>query len=386
MSNLMDYLAWRGDLPFEAVPFDEVDAAVCSMLCYLSPGEKAMAGSATLEEVLPDMLESAAGGNQYAKERAAMAEKLPGCPRYAGLRIRAFINRVDMEEALQFSAMVITLPGGDDVVAFRGTDSTLAGWEENFVMCYETPVPAQSAAAAYLAAVAETSARPLWAVGHSKGGNLAVYAAAHTPPEVRARLKGVYSLDGPGLDEETLSSAAYRSLEGRLHALIPQGSIIGLLMGYHSKYTIVRSSAGGLQQHDVFSWQVERGAFLRESETSFSSQTADSALHDWLRQASPRERRVFVTTVFDTLKRTGATTTAEIRKDPARLIAAIGQTTLDLDPETRRMVLSLFGQFVALGAASALNVGLKMDWARALENLLTPKASEANTDAGKPAD
>ena len=225
MSNLMDYLAWRGDLPFEAVPFDEVDAAVCSMLCYLSPGEKAMAGSAALEEVLPDMLESAAGGNQYAKERAAMAEKLPGCPRYAGLRIRAFINRVDMEEALQFSAMVITLPGGDDVVAFRGTDSTLAGWEENFVMCYETPVPAQSAAAAYLAAVAETSARPLWAVGHSKGGNLAVYAAAHTPPEVRARLKGVYSLDGPGLDEETLSSVAYRSLEGRLHAELHEAEL-----------------------------------------------------------------------------------------------------------------------------------------------------------------
>ena len=46
MGNLLDYLAWRGDLSLEHVPFGAVDALVLSALAYVhfDPSRPSLSG------------------------------------------------------------------------------------------------------------------------------------------------------------------------------------------------------------------------------------------------------------------------------------------------------------------------------------------------------
>lgn len=70
-------------------------------------------------------------------------------------------------------------------VAFRGTDGTLVGWKEDFNMAVRCPVPSQESAYRYADSILDRTERFLSAKkspdimigGHSKGGNMAVYAA-----------------------------------------------------------------------------------------------------------------------------------------------------------------------------------------------------------------
>ena len=125
---------------------------------------------------------------------------------------------------------------------YKRQDNTLVGWREDFHMSFETPVPAQVEALAYLRRQAERTERPLRVAGHSKGGNLAAYAAAHLPPEIQRRILSVCSFDGPGLDEDTMNSPGYERIRPVLHSVLPQSSIVGLLMHYHPDYLVVRLS------------------------------------------------------------------------------------------------------------------------------------------------
>ncbi|MBQ4011467.1 MAG: DUF2974 domain-containing protein, partial [Erysipelotrichales bacterium] len=48
--------------------------------------------------------------------------------------------------------------------------------------------------------------------GHSKGGNLAVYASVFAKEEVKERILDVYSNDGPGFLKPIISSDEYKSM------------------------------------------------------------------------------------------------------------------------------------------------------------------------------
>ena len=176
--------------------------------------------------------------------------------RFGDIRMHHFISLTDEDEELQFSATCYDLPDGTLCIAFRGTDGTLVGWREDFNMSWQSVVPAQEAAVYYLEKAAELDDRPLCLVGHSKGGNLAAYAAACSRPEVQDRLKAVYSFDGPGMSPDIFQSEGYQRVVDRIHSFVPQTAIVGMMMEYHRKYTVVKSDASGIAQHDPLTWQV----------------------------------------------------------------------------------------------------------------------------------
>ena len=388
MANLHDYLKWRGDLPFSRDPFNEVDAAVLASLSYMDMGRKAgTREGALLRETLSAQPESAEGLTPMAAARWHMLRLMVETERYAAMRVRNYVNITDTDQGIQFSAVTCELPEGMTVVAYRGTDSTLVGWREDFEMSYATPVPAQAAATAYLAHVAGPETGALVLTGHSKGGNLAAFAAIHAEESVRGKLAAVYSMDGPGLDDVSMASAAYGEIRSRIHSIIPQSSIIGLLMNYHPDQTIVASNAVSIMQHDMGSWQVEGPRFLRVPETTFQSQLLDRTLHDWLSSCTPEQRRVFVDTVFDLLESTNAKTTAEMKKDAWRSAAAIAAGTLRLDPDTRSMTLRLLGRFLTLAASNAFGLGMRKEllgWANSVLNVMGGEKNEG-ADSGEPA-
>ena len=188
-------------------------------------------------------------------------------PRYANVRLGAVVEHINQGEQTQFAAATFQLPDGHKrrkptykgtlVISFRGTDDSLIGWKEDFNMAFQYPVPAQRSASAYLDMVARLWEGPIILVGHSKGGNLAVWGAVHASPATRDRIVRVYSNDGPGFSEKMLESEAYRTLADRIDSLVPQSSLVGMLLS-HDECDVIRSSQLGIFQHNGLSWEVMR--------------------------------------------------------------------------------------------------------------------------------
>ena len=362
MANLFDYLTWRGDLPLTLVPLGEADAALLAMLCYNDMGDlAATAEGLSLRDVAVYADACNKPANDLARRRLDALYAMAASRRFEGLRICRYVNRRDTAARVQFSAMTAVTGDGAVLICFRGTDSTLVGWREDFDMSYET-VPAQEAAVRYLAQTAAVLPGPILLTGHSKGGNLAFYASAHADEATQARIAAAYSFDGPGLDPATSAGEGYRRVEDRLKLYIPQSSVVGLLMDAHDRRQVVRSDAVGLMQHDVFSWQMSGPLFERAKETTFSSQLLDKSLHDWLNQATREQRHSFVDGVFRLLEASGAATTAEMKTLLVRNAPNVIQAGIDMDPDARRMLAQLAGRFVGLTTTNAWDMTLGEKW------------------------
>ncbi len=352
MPNMMDYLAWRGDIALDYSPFNDVDSLILASLSYLTyPEETGLLRDLALTVPPVDKMQFA-----FVHEIRAMLSAAAMTERFAGIGMRHPVAVTDQDRDMQFAAVTFDLPDGTHYVAFRGTDSTIVGWREDFNMAFESPVPAQSAAVKYLNEAAALTDGPLILGGHSKGGNLAVYAAAHADPMTQNRIRAVYSFDGPGLDDATMASEGYARIARRIRSFVPQHSVVGLLLTYHPEYTVVKSDGVGLLQHDSFTWQVLGTDFIAVTELDVSAQLVDQTVHTWLSQVSPEKRKVFVNTIFDVLEASGANTVKElVRNIPSRLPAVL-KALQQVDAETARMVLTLWGQFVAISATNIIEL------------------------------
>ncbi len=384
MYSLFDYVTWRGDLDFGKAPLGDLDALALSAICYLKLPEACKTPEGlTLEEAARSLSLPENTDRPLMVKRTRLFRAMARCSRFASLRLSQHVDILDTAHQIQFSAVCCDLPGGLRAVCFRGTDATLVGWREDFAMCYDT-VPAQLTASAYLTAVARGHERMLLPLGHSKGGNLAWYASATVEEDVRRRIPLVWCFDAPGLSGEVQAGPGARAIRDRIRAFIPQTAIIGLLMGQPDRYTVVASSAAGLAQHDTFTWKIQPpAAFETAPGTSFSSRVMDKSLDDFLRNASPEQRRQFVDAVFKVLESTGATTLAEMKADFVSRLPQILQSIGEIDPQTRQMLIHLAGRFLAVTATTTLDLGLSGTVAQAsamLKKLLTPTAGGNDHD------
>ena len=352
MANIMDYLAWRGDITLGYAPFNDIDSLILAELSYLTfPEEETALRDLGLN--LPAVDESQFN---FVHEIRALLSASALTNRFAGVRMLHPIAVTDQDRDMQFAAVTFALPDGSLYVAFRGTDSTIVGWREDFNMAFESPIPAQRAAVKYLTEAAALSDSPLIIGGHSKGGNLAVYAAAHAEEALQARIRAVYSFDGPGLDDATMASEGYARIARRIRSFVPQQSVIGLLLTYHPDYTVVKSDSVGLFQHDSFTWQVLGTDFIAVTELDVSSQLVDHTVHEWLSRVSPEQRKLFIDTIFDLLEASGASTIKGLFRDVPDRVPAILKALQQVDRETAKMILSLLGQFVHIGASNVLEL------------------------------
>ena len=347
----MDYLAWRGDISLAYSPFNDLDSLALSLLSYLTYTASGQVRDLALTVPQVDK-------NQFAfvHECRALLSAAAMTERFAGIRVRHPVAVTDLDRDMQFAAATFDLPDGSHYIGFRGTDSTIVGWREDFNMAFESPVPAQSAAVKYLKEAALLTDGPLYVGGHSKGGNLAVYAAAHADPLLQRRIRAVYSFDGPGLDDPTMASEGYAAMARRIRSFVPQQSVVGLLLAYHPEYTVVKSDGLGLYQHDAFTWQVLGTGFIAVTELDISSQLVDQTVHAWLSKVSPEKRKVFVNTIFDILEATGANTVKELIRDVPGRMPAVLKALQKVDFETARMVITLLGQFVHIGATNVMEL------------------------------
>jgi hypothetical protein len=226
--------------------------------------------------------------------------------RFGSAKITMYRNLLIPEQETQFAAATFLLDDGTAFLAFRGTDDTLVGWKEDFNMSFQQTVPAQRLALQYTRDVALEHTCPLRLGGHSKGGNVAVFAAARSSPMIQSRILEVYNHDGPGFTEYLMGDPGYIAMVPRIHTFIPQSSIIGMLLEHEEPYTVVKSSLFSILQHECFSWEIKGGSFVHVDEIDNHSRFIDRTLKTYLAEMDKKERSEFVDAFFSLLGAGGA--------------------------------------------------------------------------------
>ena len=206
-------------------------------------------------------------------------------------------------------------------------------------MAFETGVPSQRAATDYLERVAGLVEGPLYVGGHSKGGNLAVYAACTCSDAVSSRLIRVFSHDGPGFTAETLASDGWRARAGLVSKTVPRSSLIGMLFEQQEDYAVVDSSVVGVSQHDPFSWVVEGSDFVRLGGLGRGAGFVDGTLNEWISSMTREEREGFVDTLFSVLSAGGEDTFAALSDNWQTSVPAMLRELGGLEPDRRDHIM-----------------------------------------------
>ncbi len=344
MSNLFDYLTWRGDLSFGSVSLCPVDALIFSMLAYMD-FEGIVPSAAGADPVrLSDAARAyfarpAVPGGRIDTNHERLLKTLAASGRFGSLRMLCAKKIFDRASGVQFGAVSFLLPGQNIFIAFEGTDDTLVGWKEDFRMSYECPVPAQLRAVEYLREVAAAHPlRRLFVGGHSKGGNLAMYAAVHAGDHLRYRIRAVYNNDGPGFCDSTLRGAAYLELRDRIQTYLPESSIVAVLLEHDTNYKVVKSTNKGLLQHDGYSWEILGNDFVYgEERTAFGKRT-EAIVDHFVSVTSPERRRRFSEALFGILEASEQDTVSGILGGKRQSLRNMIGAYADLPDEVRTLL------------------------------------------------
>ncbi|MDN0068413.1 Mbeg1-like protein [Collinsella ihumii] len=344
--NFLTYAQSARD-PFSRRPLNALDSLVFSWLSYFRLSSQLrcarMPEGIGLHELLRAEDFSSMFGTSWDPESSReLLFAVCASPRFRDTRLCHFAYKTERATSEQFAAMTFMLPDGSAYLAFRGTDSTLVGWREDFNMASQLPVPSQCEAQRYLERVAPQLTGPIYLGGHSKGGNLATYAAASAPEDIQRRIVRVFSHDGPGFDDSFLEGEGYARIRDRVEKNVPKSSIIGLIMDERHEFTVVESGGISVLQHNPFLWEVESCEFKQADGLSASSRYFGSTLAAWMRRFTPEERGEFIATLFQVLSVTGATRFADIRENWRTSLPAMKEAVSSLAPEQRAFVTDVF--------------------------------------------
>ncbi|MBQ4091457.1 MAG: DUF2974 domain-containing protein [Clostridia bacterium] len=349
MANLLDYIAWRGDLSFSDSKFCEVDGSVCSMLSYNDFGELCGGEDKTLLEAAkkrcPDLKNRDVKlgliiPSENINELLFAAAK---SRRYESVTVSDYESYTNDAETCQFAAMTFHLPGNRMAVVFRGTDDTITGWREDFCLAYLDSIPSQIRATEYLNRVAQKYPfKRIYLCGHSKGGNLTMYALAHCGAAAFAKILTAYCFDGPGLNDADFASKQYKQRERKLAVYVPQSSFIGIMFNIPKRYTVVNGVRKGAFQHDPFFWEVRGPVFEHLEGLSERGRKNEEQFRTALAKMTLAERRDFVETFFHVVESTGAKTLTELTDGGVKHLGLIVKNYGGLDKQRREMFLGLF--------------------------------------------
>ena len=361
MPNIFDYLHWRADVPLSVSPFNEVDDLILAELVYTDfAGVVPDDGTAiSLREARDRFFElhtreeiEARTAHSYTARSPFLMDSMLQGARFAEARLCAYEAVTDKDAAAQFAAVTVLLPDGTACAAFRGTDGTVVGWKEDLILSYRSDTPGQLRAVDYLTRLALLTDRPLRVCGHSKGGNLAVYAASFVPAGVQERLITVRSHDGPGFRDEVRVREGYRRVQPRCLSIVPDTSVIGLLLESDCARHVVRSTATGLVQHDGFTWECGPTAFA-PAELTKRGEYYEKTVDNWVATQDDATLRSLVDSLFTVFEATGEDTFHSMTENKRRTAELMLAAFRGLPREKQRELLSATGKIVTSTGATA---------------------------------
>lgn len=365
--TMVKYVKEYGDYTFMERPMSDVDSLVLCQFSYLkfdgmvptlhenkpSVSMQQLATHAQYEDLFQDV--------RYEKENRALFEAMAESKRFGNLKMNCFIDIIEMEWETQFSAITYLLEDGTIYVCYRGTDENLIGWKEDFNMTFLQPIPGQGYSTKYLNIVTDRFPNDFYVGGHSKGGNLAIYASMECLEEVKERIIKVYCMDGPGFRPEVLDKEEYASIVDRVVKIIPHSSLVGMIFQTDENYKVVESKNFGLTQHDPYSWLIKDGEFWEVDEIHKVRKFSNDTLNEWVLKQDQATLEVFGETLFKVLYASGADNLIDIGKDWKKSLNGVMKALKEIDPDTKKMVKLAVKDFIELGAKRLFDKGFKED-------------------------
>ena len=348
MKNMLDYIKEFGHVSFEERAFSEIDALVLTELEYLPlenvvPSDENGENFVTVKEIAEYMQEHKQelfdeNPMMITEERHEVSQVIADAPRFQSLKFFGVVSEWDKDTTKQFAAVTVEVEPSVRLVVFRGTDETLIGWKEDFLMTYSPLVAAQTDAKEYLAKQASLWGGDLMISGHSKGGNLAIYAAATQVEDVQLRIVDIFCFDSPGLYRSVLETKGYQNIVPLAMRYIPQDSLVGLMLESEVPYVIVKSNATGAMQHSAMTWEIEDGQFIKMEKLTKNSQLNDQTFKKWTESVSDEELELFWNVFFELLFSVGIDTVNDLYGQFMHYVQEFLKVAGEMDEEKRELL------------------------------------------------
>ena len=352
MGNLVNYIKKHGNVNFTEKEFSDVDALLLCELVYLNfdtfvpnleEDKKSVSFLPLLTDKNIDVMCKRILDEFWSK---ILLKQIRKTTRYKNVKLNYFNNIFLTEEIEQFCAL--TFEFEDFIfIAFRGTDTTLLGWYEDFNMVLMDEIPAQNSASKYLKSVASKTDKKIIIGGHSKGGNLAVYASLYCEKEIKDRIIKIYDFDGPGFNKNIFDFPEYLEIENRILKITCEEALIGVLLFHSQKMYFVKSRGVGIFQHDLFNWQITKdGEFKFVKHANLQSIVFKRTVHDFLTYTTEEERSRIINVVFSVIMEKPESTLFDVILRPIRYSFGINKRYRKLPKEDKKLLKTSLNNYI----------------------------------------
>ncbi len=346
MGNLITYVRQYEAQTFQEKSITDIDVLVLTEIAYLP-----------FDEIVPKSFDvtEAISLNQLGKEFEKIKEKeheknpfmiteeriqllnvVSKSQRFKDIKVFGFMND---ELTKQFAAVCYQWEEDTRWIIFRGTDESLTGWKEDFMMTYSDLIPAQTDAIEYLRKQAATFSGTLNVSGHSKGGNLSLYASTMQEEAVQNRIQQIYCWDAPGVHRSILNTEGYQRVVSKAKRYIPQDSIVGLMLESQVPYHIIESQGSGISQHSALMWNIEEDHFIELKELTKNSQLTDQTFKQWTEVVSDEDLKLFFDTFFELFFEMGVETVNDVYYNFRMYMQKFFEKAYQMDTEKREILL-----------------------------------------------
>jgi len=373
MSNINDYVLWRGDITFDNDEFNEIDQLILSRISYMPYKLINMSVDETIQtvskkmQVIPDSKFSFNGDKQ-------LITNLGKSERYKDLKLTDYEENIDEKIEVQFSAITIHISKKELFVSFNGTDNSLNGWKEDFNMSYMQHVPCQLEGVKYLNEIAKKYPAKIRIGGHSKGGNIALYSAIFCNKKAKKKIISVRCCDAPGFEKEIFDEG-FEEIKDKTLNYIPQDSVIGRMIEHKEKQVVIHSTAKGLMQHDIFSWEVI-GKSLVPDKLTENSDVINKTLKGYLQNTSVEQRKLLVDVLFEVLYSSEADSLKELKSVWAKKIPDMLKKYKSIDDNEKREANTAVGELIKSMGNSVIK--MNKDAIEARKNTINKKPKLKN--------
>ena len=331
MADIFEYIKRFGTLRFTNMGITEADNAVFSRLAYLDLTPYA---GKTLGEAAEEY-ESGGESGKTLIETADLLKAAGNTIRYGYITITDCREIVSDNMQTAFYAVTFAVDKNTFFIAFRGTDDKIVGFYEDAKLAYAFPVSSQTSALSYVTQQFEEHNGKFFLGGHSKGGNLAIFAFLFLREEQKDRIIRVYNNNGPGFPQEIADILFTRENCEKIYNIMPEDSIIGRMLTDGGRIKIVKSTASGAAQHNIFTWEINGAGFKAAKRFSMLSEYMEDTLTQSLETLPPERMRDAAAAVFEIAKNSGIKTLKDISvKNYKSLIPAVAELKKLVDDNT----------------------------------------------------
>ena len=359
--ELLDYLQWRNDVPLSVSPFNEVDNVIFSYLSYIDFRDlkEDWKEFFDLKDLFLDFcekysLEEIKAAGQFTERAPLLLKEMMEGERFSATKVGYYAEDFDKDKVKQFAALVFLLPDGRNYISFRGTDKTITGWKEDFLLSCQSETAGAKEAVEYFNKIAPVLEGELILGGHSKGGNFAMYAAAFCEAEYKERIVQVYNNDGPGFREEVIQTPEFQEILPKISTIAPQSSIIGQLLSNPAKQHVIHSTAKGILQHDAMTWEAEKDSLV-SSELDELSEYTKTTLGSWLESMDDETRESLCTTAFSLIESTKSETFIEFSGNLMKNMETIWKEMGKLPEEKKKEIMNALSNLMESSKQAAVS-------------------------------